>query len=100
MSIPTSEELSAFDDPWVDYMLDMQADILNKMSVANLCHMAQSFGLPGSMTEGGQEYTKLGHQLEAVKAHLSLYCLAKGHIQADDVLSHYTHAPPTVKVSQ
>lgn len=94
MSVPTVDEFKEMDDPWINYFLSEQERLSAEMDVSELMHMAGSFGRPGSMTEGGQRYSKQRLELDAVTLRFTIYCLAKGIIPIYDIRNFDGETPP------
>lgn len=97
----TEEELRALGDPWVDWYLTEQARLDQNKSTANLMHMAESYGRPGSMTMGGQKYRAASLEREVVDKQLIIYCMARGYLDPAKLnLGWYDeNQPPKQKVS-
>jgi hypothetical protein len=92
------EELRAFNDPWVDYFLNEQDRLLSDMRFNQLIHAAESYGRPGSQTEGGKNYKVAATELESVSDKLLVYLLYKGYVKWDDMdMSLFDQAPPKGK---
>lgn len=88
------EELRALNDPWVDWFLSEQVRLHGDRQTYNLMHIAGSFGLPGSMTEGGQKFRAASIELELVEAQFLLYMLHKGHVTLDQLNFSTYDKPP------
>lgn len=72
-------------DEWVVKWVARQYELFTDMATDELMHMAGSFGLPGSQTEGGRRY-KL-HATEAAEHNLLgiLCCIQRGWITASQI---------------
>lgn len=84
MTIPTVEELRATDDPVINHYLDFQEKLSNGMTTYEAMHMIDSFGRPGSLTEGGKRYKNASLELDIVQLQLSLYCIVRGYISPQE----------------
>lgn len=59
--------------------------LASEMRLHELCHRAESFGRPGSMTESGKKYSRAALEMEVETRNLLLYMVYKGHIKVEDL---------------
>jgi len=79
------DELRELNDPWVDWFLREQERISGDMKTSELCHMAESFGRPGSLTHHGRKYREQSFELTTTQLRLTMYCMAKGYVSVDQI---------------
>ena len=89
MALLTVEELRALGDIVVNKYLDDQEELNKNMVTYELMHIADSFGLPGSMTEGGKRYKLAATEFNLVQLQLALYCIVMGYVSADEYAPLY-----------
>jgi hypothetical protein len=94
MAITSEADLRALNDPWINYFLDEQARLLNEMNVDETCHMAESFGRPGSQTEAGRRYHDHSLEFQVVSKDMTLYALHKGYITLEEMDFSVYSIPP------
>lgn len=91
----TPEDLRALNDPWITLYCDEIDRLESDMQTDELIHIGQSFGRPGSMTEGGQRYRAHSLELELTRMQLLLCLVFKGHVDIHEVQSlHPYNAAP------
>jgi hypothetical protein len=83
----TEEQLRewAESDPAIADLLTKQAAISGELKNAELCHMAESFGRPGSMTFSGKRYRAAATEWDYINLLGLLYLLKNGYVSLDDV---------------
>lgn len=83
----TEEQLRewAEEDPGIAAFLAAQEAVVAGMQTAEICHMAESFGRPGSLTEHGRKYKALTYQADWLNLAGLLYLLKQGRIHIDDI---------------
>lgn len=72
-------------DPNVVEFLGAQNTLLGMQTTHRLMHMADSFGKPGSLTEGGQRHAKTADRLTLLNLTAIIYAAQRGWLDVGDV---------------
>jgi hypothetical protein len=92
----THEQLRALNDSWITMYVNEIERLEGDLELDQLIHIGQSFGRPGSLTEGGQRYRAHTLEMEITRMQLLMCLLYRGHVTINqvEVFKHYDTPRP------